>query len=241
MNKLILCEGATDAVLLSYYLERRAGWQYSRRAPKNLDIRVNSATETVNWYKRDDDYLLIGAVGGKDNFENFFKRYIDAPLFDAAAFGKIAVLTDRDQRAVSDIEEAVKDALVGINADIRNNIWVSGTYQDAYNINRVISILLTVIPKEHQGALETVMLEAISEDPYDKNIVDCAGDFAAKMRSEAGRYISSDRLQLKAHLGLTWAVQYPEKVFSLIDEQIRSVRWEESGILAECFARLIEI
>ena len=85
------------------------------------------------------------------------------------------------------------------------------------------------------------MLEAISEDPYDRNIVDCAGDFAAKMRIEAGRYISSNRLQLKAHLGLTWAVQYPEKVFSLIDEQIRDVRWEESEVLAECFAKLVEI
>jgi hypothetical protein len=241
MNKLILCEGATDAVLLSYYLERRAGWQYSRKSPKNLDIRVDSATETVNWYKKDDDYLLISAVGGKDNFGNFFKRYISAPLFDAAAFGKIAVLTDRDQRAASDIEKAVKAAFAGINADIRNDVWVSGAYQDAYNINREISILLTVIPKEHQGALETVMLEAISEDPYDKNIVDCTRDFAGKMRNEAEKYISSDRLQLKAHLGLTWAVQYPEKVFSLIDEQIRSVRWEESEILAECFARLIEI
>ena len=241
MNKVILCEGATDAVLLSYYLERRAGWQYSRRAPKDLDIRVNNAAETVNWYKKDDDYLLIGAVGGKDNFGNFFKQYIGAPLFDAAAFGKIAVLTDHDQRAVSEIEEAANAALAGIHADIRNNVWVSGMYQDAYHINRELSILLTAIPKEHQGALETVMLEAISEDPYDKNIVDCTGDFAARMRTEAGRYISSDRLQLKAHLGLTWAVQYPEKIFSLIDEQIRSVRWEESEILAECFAKMIEI
>ncbi len=157
------------------------------------------------------DYLLISAVGGKDNFGNFFKRYISAPLFDAAAFGKIAVLTDRDQRAASDIEKAAKDVFVGINADIRNDVWVSGVYQDAYNINREISILLTVIPKEHQGALETVMLEAISEDPYDKNIVDCTRNFASKMRNEAEKYISSDRLQLKAHLGLTWAVQYPEK------------------------------
>ena len=45
----------------------------------------------------------------------------------------------------------------------------------------------------------------------------------------------------KAHLGLTWAVQYPEKVFSLIDEQIRTVKWEESETLRLCFAVLVEI
>jgi len=27
MNKLILCEGKTDAILLSYYLGKTAGWK----------------------------------------------------------------------------------------------------------------------------------------------------------------------------------------------------------------------
>ena len=61
------------------------------------------------------------------------------------------------------------------------------------------------------------------------------------MRTEAGRYISTDRLQLKAHLGVTWAVQYPEKVFSVIDEQIKSVRWEKYDTLKECFGLLCGI
>ena len=122
-----------------------------------------------------------------------------------------------------------------------NNSWVEGSYLDAYNLVRTVSVLLVVIPKEEQGALETVLLEAISEDAYDRNIVEAAGRFTEEMRIEAGRYITSDRLRMKAHLGVTWAVQYPEKVFSLIDEQIRSVRWEESEILAGCFSKLVQI
>ena len=102
-------------------------------------------------------------------------------------------------------------------------------------------MLLLVIPKEHAGALETVMLSAISENPYDKNIVEKTADFVEKMRTEADRYISTDRLELKAHLGVTWAVQHPEKVFSVIDEQIKSVRWEEYAALKECFGILCEI
>ena len=42
----------------------------------------------------------------------------------------------------------------------------------------------------------------------------------------------------QTHLGVTWAVQYPEKVFRLIDEQIRSVRWENSEVLHRCFEQL---
>ena len=161
MNKLILCEGETDAILLSYYLGKVAGWKYSPKPPQNLSIQATAQNEAVNWYKKDEDYLLICAVGGKDNFENFFEKKIKNPLLLSDAFERVAFVTDRDER-------------------------------------------------------ETRFIEA-------------------------SRYISSERLKLKAHLGLTWAVQYPEKVFTKIDEQIRNVRWEESETLHICFSTLAEI
>ena len=34
---------------------------------------------------------------------------------------------------------------------------------------------------------------------------------------------------------------YPEKIFILIDEQIRSVKWEESKVFDECFNALKKI
>ena len=101
--------------------------------------------------------------------------------------------------------------------------------------------ILVVVPMEHQGALETIMLDSISEDPYDAKIVAKAKSFVKEMRGIASRYIKNDRAELKAHLGVTWAVQYPEKVFRLINEQIISVRWENSEVLHKCFGQLISI
>ena len=235
MNRLILCEGATDAILLSYYLEKTAGWKYSRKSPANLDIRTANDNETISWYRKDGDYLLICAVGGKDNFGHFFSSHIRAPLFASDAFEKIAVVTDRDQREDEDIERSIETDIAPVSVTMKNNIWVNAAYQNDYSISRSLSVLLVIIPEEHQGKLETVMLEAISEDSYDRNIVDAAGEFVLSMRTAAARYITSDRLQKKAHLAVTWAVQYPEKVFSLIDEQIRSVQWEKYETLASCF------
>lgn len=80
MNKLILCEGETDAILLSYYLGKIAGWKYCEKAPKNIDIKKHNDNESVNWYKKGKDYLLICGVGGKDNFGRFFETRIKAPL-----------------------------------------------------------------------------------------------------------------------------------------------------------------
>ena len=67
------------------------------------------------------------------------------------------------------------------------------------------------------------------------------GNFINKTQSTASRYIGSRRQALKAHLGVTWAIKYPEKVFRFMDEQIRSVKWEKSVVLRECFKKLIEI
>ena len=94
MNKLILCEGATDAILLSYYLERTAGWKFVRQPPQGVSIRATEQNEEVTWYKKNNDYLLICAVGGKDNFGKFFDDKIQKPLVMSDAFEKIAIVAD---------------------------------------------------------------------------------------------------------------------------------------------------
>jgi hypothetical protein len=40
-------------------------------------------------------------------------------------------------------------------------------YIDSFGTDQKIDALLVVVPTEHQGALETIMLDSISEDPYD--------------------------------------------------------------------------
>lgn len=241
MNKLILCEGVTDAILLSYYLGKTAGWEFCSKGPKEFAIKTHNQNESVNWYKRGNDYLLICGVGGKDNFGNFFETRVKRPIVDANAFEKVAVVTDRDAREIAEIESEFLDSLQSFFQTLKNRVWVKNEYTDSFGICRALEVLLMVIPKEHLGALETVMLAAISENPYDKRIVDKSAEFVRQMRQDAEKYISTDRLQLKAHLGVTWAIQYPEKVFSLIHEQICSVEWEKSEVLEKCFGLLGEI
>ncbi len=71
MNKIILCEGQTDAILLSYYLGKVSGWEFCRKPPKNIAIKEDTFDQSINWYKKGDDHLLICGVGGKDNISSF--------------------------------------------------------------------------------------------------------------------------------------------------------------------------
>jgi len=241
MIKVILCEGVTDAYFLSYYLEKTSGWKFCNKPPKNLTIKANNHNESVNWYKKDQDYLLICGVGGKDNFGNFFKNKIERPLLTANAFNRIAIVTDRDDRTNETIINELLSSIDSLDLDMEDKKWKRNDYIDDFKISNHFELLLVIVPNEHQGALETVMLDAISEDPYDKNIVDKADEFVKQMRVHASKYIKSDRLQLKAKLSVTWAIQSPEKVFSTIDELIKNVKWDTYDSLKQCFGTLIDI
>lgn len=241
MNRLILCEGKTDAILLSYYLGKICGWTYTSKQPKDLLIKEDNLNESISWYEKDGERLLICGVGGKSNFGNFFAREIVNPLVKANAFEKIAIVVDRDNQSAEEIEQNLSDELDHFFSSIKNQMWTHCEYIDSFGLAQHIEFLLVSIPINQQGALETVLLEAISEDEYDKNIVEKSKQFVSSIRPQADKYIKSDRLQLKADLSVTWAIQSPEKVFDFIDEQIRNAQWEKSKTLRTCFNELEKI
>lgn len=241
MNKLILCEGKTDAILLSYYLEKTCGWTH-RNAPKGLDIRADETRgESAYWYRRESESLLICGVGGKDNFGSFFREKIQSAIIDTNAFSKIAIVTDHDDHAEKSIIDSFQASLGPIITQIENGKWMPNSYENSYKQESFVDFLLVIIPSDKEGALETLLLEAISENGEDEAIVKRSISYVDEIRPLAAKYLSKNRLKLKACLGVTWAIQYPEKLFSFIDDQIRSVRWEESQVLAECFEQLKNI
>lgn len=242
MNKLILCEGKTDAVLLSYYLGRVKKWLPCKRGPKAFRILADEKSgESAYWYQQGEDYLLICGVGGRDRFGTFFKEKIQPAVIDAQIFSKIALVIDRDDRREEDITAEVCRFLAPVITRARSNCWLENPYQDSFGRRQGLCFLLLIIPAAQQGALETLLLEAISEDPYDREIVERSTAFVEAAAPYAKRYIGHARLKLKARLGVTWAIQSPGKEFHFIDEQIRSVQWERSSILSECFSQLIQI
>ena len=242
MNKLILCEGKTDAILLSYYLMRKSGWQYSKNSPKGLGIKEDKEHgESVSWYQKGDDYLLICAVGSKSRFKQFFDEKIRPPLETSNAFSRIALIIDRDEEQVEEIEASIRRDLPFVAAKARNDQWVRHSYLDSYKEEKLMDFLLLAVPHDQQGALETLLLDAISEDEYDGNIVKKSRLFVDDIAPEADRYIGKQRLVLKAYLGVVWAIQSPQKVFDFIDEQLRMVEWEKSKVLEKCFQHICEI
>ena len=244
MKSLILCEGETDAILLSYYLQRTCGWSFVKKSPPGVNIKADRVHgESANWYRRGGDHLLICAVGSKNRFQCFFDEKIAPPLKSSneAVFSKIALIVDHDDETEAEILQRIQRELPLAARNAEHNVWVTHDYENGYHETQQLDFLLLIIPKNQEGALETLLLDAISEDPYDKNIVDRSKVFVDGIAPEAGRYIGKRRLVSKAYLGVTWAIQSPQKVFQFIDDQLRDTPWEQSEILRETFEKLLEI
>ena len=244
MIRIILCEGKTDAILLSYYLGRTKGWEYDKK-PKHFKLQFpESDNRFVGHYKNGNEKLSICAVGGKDNFINFYKENVEEYIKDSESLDlnyKLAIVVDRDDKTTEEIEQYFSDNLKPCIDQIVDGVWTSNSFTNGFEQEATIEKLCVIIPRENQGALETLLMDALSEDTYKKNLINKSQAFVDEIAPEAAEIISTERLKLKTKLGVSLAVLYPEKVFSLIDEQLKSVSWEKSEILSKTFKTLIEI
>lgn len=244
MIRIILCEGKTDVILLSYYLERTKGWIYDNK-PKHFKLKFpDTDNRYVGHYKKGDQKLAICAVGGKDNFVRFYKENIEGYIKDSESLDleyKIAIVVDRDDRKTEQIEQHFSDSLKPYVSSVVNKVWMTNLFVNNFGQEASVHTLCLIIPHEKQGALETMLMDALSEDTYKKNLINKSKAFVDEIVLDASEIISSERLKLKTKLGVSLAILFPEKVFSRIDGQLKSVPWENSEILAESFGQLLEI
>ena len=244
MIRFILCEGKTDAVLLSYYLGRTKGWVYDKN-PKKFKLKFpETDNRHVANYRNDNETLVICAVGGKDNFINFYKDNIEEYITTSESTDlnyKLAFVIDRDDRETKEIEDYFSSNLNPHISEIRNGTWTTNYLFNKFEQATSIDVLCLIVPHESQGALENQLMDALSEEPYKEKIINKSKEFVEKLALDASEILSTERLKLKTKLGVSLAVLYPEKVFSLIDEQLRSISWESSEILAKTFEKLLEI
>ena len=246
MRVLMLCEGKTDAILVSYLLCKLSGWIpiKSNKKEKVKVLTEEKKNESAYWYERGEDRLLICGVGGKDKFSDFFADKLSDVILNYPpqdSFDKLVVIHDKDTDTINDIENKIKASLAPIASFVQNNQWVSNDFTDAFGKEIKIDILGLIIPFENEGALESVMLDSLKEKSPEREIVESSERFVDEVKNIAKEFINIPRMELKAKLGVTFAVLSPMKVFTYIDELIKTVNWEEYDSIREVFSKILEL
>ncbi|TDF96600.1 DUF3226 domain-containing protein [Paenibacillus piri] len=244
MKSIILCEGPTDAILISYYLNSTKKWEYykGKKSPFSFPIR-DSQCEEANWYTLGDDWLGIWGIGGNTNFEFAIREIqnINRNYDSSESITKIVLVTDRDKTTSDkDITDTFNKIFLNeaINIEIENNKWVKTQFTNKFSETVNIEIGCLIIPFDRQGALETFLLDALCEDKDIKVLVDASRNLLSSLESLV--YLPSDRLKLKAELGTTFALMYPTRVFKPLNQILIGVNWEKYKSIQSGF-NLLEV
>lgn len=233
MNKIrgiVLCEGITDRVLLGNYIKTIKGWTFAKRNKPAIFYN-----EMIDWYEDDSNsFFGIWSVGG-----NSFDLAI-TDLMTVIKSGdevpKVVVVTDHDDSETayarsSSIYNSCNDILEISEYDVdyyvsQNNKWIDVAFADLYSRLRHMELCCLFVPKESEGALETFMLNCLSEHSIDKQeVIDQVKRFVAGLKSEV--YLTKRRERTKAELSVSISIFSPDRMFDTLIELINLVDWTQ--------------
>jgi hypothetical protein len=235
--KIILCEGETDQILIGSYLEKIGKWTYFKG--KNLPFHK----ESINWFTNsEEDFLGIWQVGG-NNFTIPLKEVLDLAHLESS-IQKLAIITDHDDNDAETVRPSKLLSVIGkeLNTEAAVDLqwigqWKSLTFQDSFKAYSVIELCYILVPLNMQGALETFMLESLAEQAPEKEGIICqARDFINNIKSNV--YLTKRREKVKAQLGVSLSVFSPDRIFTTMDELLKSVNWAEFQTAHEQFKAL---
>lgn len=254
MKSVILCEGADDLWVIAYYLNKKHGWDIVNPDGPSGNVRWSEfstygrldkkkGTDRI-FMQKDDDLLVIEAVGGKDSFKKPAKAYFNIfpeqnPLHAA---DNVIIVTDRDN-------DSIEDRLAEIEK------WLDGNWKTEYvtfennvkcdvlrkidGVDVRIGILPLIIPFNEEGAIETILMNGIAElNDEDSYIVNEARKYIDSIR-DSGKvttYLNKERLILKAKYSAMIAVKNPSHSTRTFSEMMMSCKWEDSEYIDEHFA-----
>ena len=237
MQRIILCEGKTDAILASYMLGKLHRWTFnnSLTQSRKAHLPVEHDNETLNWYSRGQENLVIWGVGGYTELGAKIKKIGERTQAEAdpnLRFSRIVVIMDHnsrtDQACASDAEAWFVKAGFVLDRPLQLSKWLHAkvTLDRKPPADHRVRILVLAVPPDSPGALETFLLQALrGSSEEDRHIVDQAEAFIGRIPDKP--YLLKRRLRSKASLGSVLSVMSPDWVFSRLDERIQRVKWEE--------------
>lgn len=236
---LILCEGNTDQILIGSYLESVSFWTYCKSIKNNPFVKEN-----INWYTNDQGEFFGIWDNGGDVFDSTLVKICTREKSEHI-IDNILVITDNDDDEAGStrpqkILEVLTDNLrIEDNQTIVVNGWKTIEYESGFGkVSCRIGYML--VPLNEQGALETFMLKALSENCIDnEKTIEQVDSFIEGYKSDV--YLKSRRERVKARMGISLSIFAPDRSFCIMKEIIDSVDWGKFKTSLEQFELLNEL
>lgn len=238
MKSLIICEGKTDVILISYYLRKTGNWIPRKKTRHPFKDQESVKPNEYHWqYFKDNDVLDIWGVGGYTVIPEAIERFNSYTSLAGVEdqYSKLVIVVDRDRANGDERLSEVQDFLNrnNIRVELENNTWVEAPITNGFDQINTLRIACLVIPFDQKGSMETFTLNALLEKEGNRLIIQSTREFVSHIDSDI--YLTTGRLRIKAEFGVVMAVMDPEKNFDFIDEILGSIPWEQYRLIQEGF------
>jgi hypothetical protein len=247
MKKMIICEGKTDAIVISYFLQHFK-WSYTKKQVIPLSLDKNK--EELNWYahpEKPNQELAIWGVGGLEQIPVKLKQVITITqrgINPTNRFNSIVIFFDRDTRNETQCLQFIANCLTNsglkVISDVKIGEWLDASIELIFKIpleSYPVSLLPIVLPPDSRGNLEIFLLESLEKNSNaDRQLVEEAREFVNRIPSQP--YLEKQRLRSKACLGAVLSVMSPDWVFSELDRRLTLIPWEELQLILNVYSKL---
>lgn len=238
MLYVILCEGKTDSVVINHIMTS-IGFKFTSKKPKlEIDFEFELLKgQSVDYFKKEDDILVIWNVAGCCNIESSIKQIIRL-IKNEAKISRVSIVTDRDENEISEIESKI-GSYFGESFSLKDNEWKEYQIKDSFDTSIKIKILLRIVPNEKWGALETLLVEALAKKGQEEEkLVKNVGEFIEKLRKEGSDFLKKEHSFIKAKLGCVVNIMDPERTFKDIIPVFNSINWSSDETVQKCFDKI---
>jgi hypothetical protein len=236
MKSVILCEGMDDVWFIGYLLHKwsrsEPKWSFSP-AGKISDFYSfpkTSKDEKLEIYQRSEDKLAIWGVGGKDRFgealRDIYKINTQHP---EDRLENIVVVSDRDNNEIAETLSRFEEQFRGLGwlIELKNNSRSNFSYT-VEDENYDVYVSPIIIPFDENGALETILMNALSnDDDEDSYVVTQAKQYVSTVfnSGKAPRYLTHARERLKAEFSSVVSIVNPNRSTALFDDLFMLHDW----------------
>lgn len=247
-NGIILCEGSTDFVLLQYYMQKVFHWEDSKKSTYHYK------SQKSRLLKSGKNSLTIAPSGGCSELPSELEDILEYNKNSTISefFDKIVIITDNDDSSErKKILESISARISYTDSSIvkvKNNEWTEFDIQRKFSPLTVkCNILPLIIPFDENGAMETFLLNAISEsNEYDKSIIEKSNDFIDEVSGiqntiSGEEYLKHRRDKTKAKFDVYFSIRTPAEQFNKRRDILKGVPWEKYDSIQTCFCKLSEL
>lgn len=231
MTELVLVEGVSDVQLISYYLQKVYGWMYE--TDNVLGITPLDKHEHIESLSKNGNQVVLCGVGGNGKFAHFVNSHHVNEMIVENDISSFVVVTDRDEASDAKVARGINNSLEKIC--VRAGQWQISEIEDRFGQSKSISTYLLIIPPSEKGALEKVIINALSDIPEETDLIQEVMHFIDSLKVALAPDLNHINMANKATVGTYFSVRDPKNAMRSFGVFISKIDWSRSESLNQLF------